>query len=231
MLARISRSLSGPSGVAARGVADCGKQQKILVMVIRRGVLLFVLCAGVAFTGLPLARAQQATSATLPEPPESVEATPLPTPEKPISKPTLEISAKPHQKPAPVPEHTPSAEELTTPAATTEKKTHAKRRETPSAQPEVAGSPVGGVMSLAAARAIAVKTRLPDYPYEAQRTNITGSGVCVMLVDIATGKVTSATMEQSTGNELLDKVTTDAFRKWRFKPRTVSEVRVPVTYE
>ena len=200
-------------------------------MVIRRGMLFSLLCAGVTLTGLRLAGAQEATTATLPEAPESVEATPLPAPEKPRSKPTLEISAKPHQKPAPVAEQTPSAEELARPAATTEKKAHAKQRATPSAQPEVAGSPVGGVMSLVAARAIAVKTRLPDYPYEAQRTNITGSGVCVMLVDIATGKVTSATMEQSTGNVLLDKVTTDAFRKWRFKPGTVSEVRVPVTYE
>jgi outer membrane biosynthesis protein TonB len=38
-------------------------------------------------------------------------------------------------------------------------------------------------------------------------------------------------MTQSTGNRVLDKVTTDTFRRWRFKPGSVSQVRVPVTYE
>jgi len=37
-------------------------------------------------------------------------------------------------------------------------------------------------------------------------------------------------MEQTTGNAILDKSTTDAFRQWRFKPGTVSRVRVPITY-
>jgi TonB family protein len=200
-------------------------------MVVRRGVLLCVLCASVALTGPPLAQAQEATTATLPEPPESVEPTPVP--QKARSKPTLEISAKPRrQKPAPVPEQTPPPEE-SPPAATVEKKLHAKWHVTPSAQPEATGSPTipAGVISLAAARAIAVKIRLPEYPYQAQRKNLTGNGVCLMRVDTATGKVISATMEQSTGNALLDKVTTDAFGKWRFKAGTVSEVRVPITYE
>ena len=213
-------------------IADTGKRQKIPVMVIRRGMLLSLLCAGVTLAGSPLAQAQEATTTTLPEPPESVEATPLPAPKKPRSKPTLEISAKTRpQKPAPLPEKTPPPEELATPAPTVEKKAHARPRATLPAHPEAAGSLATSVMSLAAARAIALKTRIPDYPYQAQRTNITGSGVCLMQVDTATGKVISATMEQSTGNSLLDKVTTDAFGKWRFKPGTVSQVRVPITYE
>jgi outer membrane biosynthesis protein TonB len=37
-------------------------------------------------------------------------------------------------------------------------------------------------------------------------------------------------MEQSTGNAILDKATTHAFRKWRFKAGTVSRVRVAITY-
>ena len=86
-------------------------------------------------------------------------------------------------------------------------------------------------MSLSAAKAAAVSTRMPQYPYEAKRAHITGSGVCVMTVDTASGNVTGAVMEQSTGNGILDKVTTDAFQKWRFKPGTVSQVRVPISYE
>jgi hypothetical protein len=52
-----------------------------------------------------------------------------------------------------------------------------------------------------------------------------------MTVDAASGKVTELTMEQSTGNPILDKTTTEAFKQWRFKPGTVSRVRVPITYK
>jgi TonB family protein len=78
---------------------------------------------------------------------------------------------------------------------------------------------------------MAVSAPLPEYPYQAKHANITGSGVCAMIVDIASGKVTNAMMAQSTGNAILDKVTTETFRRWRFKPGSVSQVRVPVTYE
>jgi len=78
---------------------------------------------------------------------------------------------------------------------------------------------------------MAVSAPLPEYPYQAKRANITGSGVCVMTVDTASGKVTDAMMTQSTGDAMLDKVTANTFRKWRFKPGTVSQVRVPIDYE
>jgi len=52
-----------------------------------------------------------------------------------------------------------------------------------------------------------------------------------MTIDTSSGNVTGAVMEQSTGNGILDKITTDAFRTWRFKPGTVSQVRVPISYE
>jgi hypothetical protein len=38
-------------------------------------------------------------------------------------------------------------------------------------------------------------------------------------------------MAQSTGDAMLDKVSTNMFRRWRFKPGTMSQVRVPVDYE
>jgi len=78
---------------------------------------------------------------------------------------------------------------------------------------------------------MAVSAPLPEYPYQAKRANITGSGVCVMTVDTASGKVTNAVMTQSTGDAMLDTVTTNTFRRWRFKTGTVSQVRVPVDYE
>ena len=78
---------------------------------------------------------------------------------------------------------------------------------------------------------MAVSAPLPEYPYEAKHANVTGNGVCVMTVDAASGKVTDAMMAQSTGNRVLDKVTTETFRRWQFKPGTVLQIRVPITYE
>jgi TonB family protein len=142
----------------------------------------------------------------------------------------VEISTEtPSEKPAAVAEETPHAEALATPV--TEKKTRIKRRAPVTAQPAAAELPVASTMSLLAAKAVAISTRMPQYPYEAKRAHITGSGVCVMTVDSTSGNVTDAVMEQSTGNGILDRATTDAFRKWRFKPGTVSQVRVPISYQ
>jgi TonB family protein len=130
-------------------------------------------------------------------------------------------TSAPNEKPADVAEETPPAEELATPAPVTAKKTRPKRR-----TPAIA-APVAAMMSLSAA----VNTAIPHYPYEAKRAHITGSGICVITVDSASGNVTGSVMEQSTGNGILDRVTTDAFQKWRFKPGTVSPIRVPISYQ
>src|SRR5215469_5131110 len=114
-------------------------------------------------------------------------------------------------------------EELATSAATAEKK-----------RPRVRKRAIvrrKAPTSLSAAKAVAISAPLPDYPYQAKHAHITGSGVCVMLVNRRSGRVTSAMMmAQSTGNAILDKMTTDTFAEWRFKPRTVSQVQVPITY-
>ena len=195
-------------------------------------ILLSVLCTGVALAGSQLARGQDATSANLREHSQPGKATPTPSPEDRMSKPSVEISAEtPNQKPSPVAEQTPHAEKLATLAAPAEKKTRLKRRATPAPQPTAAESPVASPMSISAAQALALSAPLPEYPFQARRANITGSGLCVLLVDTASGKVTSAMMEQSTGNAILDQATIDIFRRWRFKPGTVSRLRVPITYE
>ncbi len=201
-------------------------------MNLHRGILLTVLCTGVALAASPFARAQDATSATIQEPSKTAKVKPTPSPEKPTSEPSLEISVRtPNQKPAPAAEQTPGAEELATPSAEAEKKTGVKRRAASATNPMAAKFPVADLMSVSAAKAMAVSAPLPEYPYQARHAHITGSGLCVMTVDTASGNVTSATMAQSTGNAILDKVTTNTFRRWRFKPGTVSQVRVPITYE
>ena len=195
-------------------------------MCFHRGILLSIMCSSIAFGASQVARAQDAASPKLLEPAITVKATPTPRPKKRTSEPTVEIPTEAaSEKPPPVAEETPRAEELATPAPPTGKKTRAKKRVTPAAQPIV------GTMSLSTAKAVAVSTPIPEYPYQARRAHVTWSGVCLMTVDTASGNVTSAVMDQSTGNGILDKVTTDAFRKWRFKPRTVSQIRVPISYE
>jgi TonB family protein len=86
-------------------------------------------------------------------------------------------------------------------------------------------------MSLSVAQSMAITAPLPEYTYEMKRRNLTGTGVCMVTVDAATGTVTNATMFQSTGNQLLDKLTIQTFKSWRFKPASVSEVRIPISYE
>jgi TonB family protein len=70
----------------------------------------------------------------------------------------------------------------------------------------------------------------PDYPYEARRARMQGTGVAVIEVDTETGRVRDVRMEPSTGHAMLDHAATQAFRQWRFKPGTVARARVPITF-
>lgn len=80
------------------------------------------------------------------------------------------------------------------------------------------------------AKARAVSTLRPDYPYEARSRHLTGSGIAIISVDPITGFATDVTMEQSIGNPILDNSTVSAFRRWRFKPGSPSRIRIPITF-
>ena len=197
-----------------------------------RREILAVLCTGVVLASAPLAHAQEATSPNLPEHIETGEATPPPKLKKKKKERNREIAATASsEKPAPAIEQAATPEESTTLAASAEKKHRVKRRAPPAVQSEPTSFSTPTSLSLSAAQAMAVSAPLPEYPYEAKRANVTGSGICVMIVDTASGKVTNAMMAQSTGNAILDKVTTETFRRWRFKPGSVLQVRVPISYE
>jgi protein TonB len=142
-----------------------------------------------------------------PTPPPEEEPPPPPPPEAiPEQQPEFV-----EEKPTPPPKRPPSNKPIA-----------------PIAKPKPAG--VAGPMSMSSAKAVAVSAPRPEYPYEARRSKITGSGVCVMTVDTGSGSVTSAEMASSTGNPILDNAATSAFRRWRFKPGTVSKVRTPITF-
>lgn len=87
-----------------------------------------------------------------------------------------------------------------------------------------------GSLILTAAKVFALSAPRPEYPYEARRQKITGDGVAVMSVDPGSGTVTGVTMAKSTGHAFLDNAAITGFRRWRFKPGSVSTVTCPVTF-
>ena len=154
-----------------------------------------------------------------------------PVVEKKVEPNRSTASMPPSQKPAPTIEQASSTEELAVVAVPAEKKHRSRKRPRPAVQPEAASISAPVPMSLSVAQSMAITAPLPEYTYEMKRRNLSGSGICVVVVDTATGTVTNATMFQSTGSPLLDKLTIQTFKSWRFKPDTASQVRVPISYE
>jgi TonB family protein len=180
------------------------------------------------------ATAPKQDTAPVPEQPLASEERPtqiVPSEEKKSEPIPSTASMPPSQKPTPTIEQASSAEEPEVVAAPVEKKHRSRKRPRPAVQPEVASVSAPIPMSLSVAQSMAITAPLPEYRYEAKRRNLTGSGTCVVTVDTATGTVINATMFQSTGSPLLDKLTIQTFKGWRFKPGTVSQVRVPISYE
>lgn len=87
-----------------------------------------------------------------------------------------------------------------------------------------------GALTWSSAKVLAVNAPRPEYPYEARRQRTTGDGIVTMIVDPATGNVSSVSMSKSTGSPFLDNAALTAFRRWRFKPGTVSSVTCPITF-
>lgn len=137
-------------------------------------------------------------------------------------------AAPPEKQPTPAP---PSLEiksenvERTTPPPERSK----QQKMAPIKAPQVADRP--STMSISSAKALAIYAPRPDYPSEARSQRITGSGVCVVAVDPRNGSVTEASMAQSTGDPRLDNAAISAFRQWRFKPGTVSKVKIPIEFQ
>jgi periplasmic protein TonB len=87
-----------------------------------------------------------------------------------------------------------------------------------------------GALPVSSAKAFAVSAPRPEYPYEARRQKITGDGVVVMTVDPVSGNVVSVSMSKTTGSPFLDNAAVTGFKRWRFRPGTVSSVTCPVTF-
>jgi periplasmic protein TonB len=161
-----------------------------------------------------LSQIPEAVSAVLELEPAPPEATPPPE-EPDIPPPPPPPEAVPEfkeEQPTPPPQPRPK---------TTKPPDQPIRRQT---------SGAAGPVSMSSAKARAIFSPRPEYPYEARRQKKTGSGVCVLTVDTPSGNVTDATMAQSTGSPILDNSTVSAFRRWRFQPNAFTKVRVPITF-
>lgn len=146
--------------------------------------------------------------------------------EQPSEEPTPPPEDIPLPEPPPVPEVMPEFHEENTPPP----KRPPNTKVAPVKAPQVGSPRPPGMMSISGARALAISSPRPDYPYEARSRHITGSGVCVVTVDTGSGAVTDASMAQSIGNPILDSSAMSAFKRWRFKPGTVSKVKIPITF-
>lgn len=82
-----------------------------------------------------------------------------------------------------------------------------------------------------AAKAIVIYAPKPEYPLEARTRHLTGSGIIMLNVDVASGEVTKAYMVQSMGHKILDDAALSAFRRWRFQPgKAAPKVKIPIRY-
>jgi TonB family protein len=183
-------------------------------------------CTLVIFTGaIVAAYKREAPPMDLADIPQaSVEAT-LDTPEDQPTPPPEDI---PIPEPPPMPQEVPEFHEENTPPPRVQKPT---KPAAPIKAPQAGISKPAGTMSISGARAVAISAPRPEYPYEARSRHITGSGVCVVTVDVASGTVTDATMAQSIGNGVLDNSAVSAFKRWRFQPgKCAPKVKIPITF-
>jgi TonB family protein len=106
------------------------------------------------------------------------------------------------------------------------------RRQTSKFTPIVRSStnPHPGSLPVSSGKVFAVTAPRPEYPYEARRQKITGDGVVVMTVDPVSGNVISVSMSKTTGSPFLDNAAVTGFKRWRFRPGTLSSVTCPVTF-
>ena len=138
------------------------------------------------------------------------------------------VAAKPTQSATPPDENVMSAFETMPKQEFTGQKVSLNSAATKQLEPRRA--PAKSVMSGSAAKAVTAYAPRPDYPQEARSRRIAGNGVCLVLVDRASGRVTNASMQHSTGSSLLDNSVLRTLRTWRFKPGTVSKVNIPVEF-
>jgi TonB family protein len=122
----------------------------------------------------------------------------------------------------------PVIDQTFTEPTTTPPTVHRDTKVTPIVRPRTSTMPSS--IRLSSAKVFAVSAPRPEYPYEARRQRITGDGVALLSIDPDSGNVVRVTMTKSTGNQFLDSAAITGFKRWRFKPGTVSSLTCPITF-
>jgi TonB family protein len=60
--------------------------------------------------------------------------------------------------------------------------------------------------------------------------SLASKGIVLVKIDPKTGVVTGTGMLQSTGSKLLDRAALKAYSKWRFKPGSVPQIKMPIEF-
>ena len=92
----------------------------------------------------------------------------------------------------------------------------------------VNAQPATPVQSVALPQAI--YSPQPVYRPEWAKQGLAGKGVVLVTIDPRTGMVTGTRMLQSTGSPLLDGAALETYSKWRFKPGSVPQVKMPIEF-
>ncbi len=147
-----------------------------------------------------------------------------PEPESPVPEPVLEpkpddiIQKEPEPKPEPKERPKPALPKQPTPVRP--QSSRATQRAPNVAQGSQTGAPVGmeGVAKGGAtSKATALYSPAPTYPSESRAAGEQGSVLLVAAVD-ATGRVTSVSLQRSSGFPRLDRAAQEAFRRYKLKP-------------
>lgn len=187
-----------------------------------RVVTAFAAALLIHFAALAIANVQRVPAAASPPLTEDFSVITVENPPSEIVEPAPD-QPEPTQTPPPADESF-AAEQPTPPPI--------RRQTTKPLAPLVkpATNRTAGSLPLSSAKVLAINAPRPEYPYEARRQRVTGSGIVTMTIDPMSGNVSRVSMSKSTGSPFLDNAALTAFRRWRFKPGAVSSVTCPVTF-
>jgi TonB family protein len=76
----------------------------------------------------------------------------------------------------------------------------------------------------------AIYSPQPIYRAEWAKQGVTDKGIVLVMIDPKTGIVTGVRMLQSSGSEPLDGAVLKAYSKWRFKPGSAPQVKMPIEF-
>lgn len=79
-------------------------------------------------------------------------------------------------------------------------------------------------------RNLLVRHPAPEYPYEARRVRISGSGVYQLKFDYETGRLREIHIVRATGQRVLDDAVISALKLWQAQPKSLHTIRLPVTF-